>query len=81
MQTRRLAVTGVLSLAALSLAALTVGRGKEPPAAPPPQAVTVAEVPAAGDRRMGRVHRPARGGGPGGDPPPGLRLHQAGHLR
>jgi RND family efflux transporter MFP subunit len=44
MQNRRLAVTGVLSLAALSLAALTVGRGKEPPAAPPPQAVTVAEV-------------------------------------
>jgi multidrug efflux system membrane fusion protein len=45
MQTRRLAVTGVLSLAGLSFAALTVGRGKEPPAAPPPQAVTVAEVP------------------------------------
>jgi RND family efflux transporter MFP subunit len=45
MQTRRLAVTGALSLAALSLAALTVGRGKEPPAAPPPQAVTVAQVP------------------------------------
>jgi multidrug efflux system membrane fusion protein len=45
MQNRRLAVTGVLSLAALSLAAITVGRGKEPPAAPPPQAVTVAEVP------------------------------------
>jgi multidrug efflux system membrane fusion protein len=45
MQTRRLAVTGTLSLAALSFAALTVGRGKEPPAAPPLQAVTVAEVP------------------------------------
>jgi RND family efflux transporter MFP subunit len=45
MQTRRLAVPGVLSLAGLSLAALTLGRGKEPPAAPPPQAVTVAEVP------------------------------------
>jgi RND family efflux transporter MFP subunit len=44
MQNRRLAVTGVLSLAALSLAALTVGRAKAPPAAPPPQAVTVAEV-------------------------------------
>jgi RND family efflux transporter MFP subunit len=44
MQNRRLAVTGVLSLAALSLAALTVGRGKQPPAATPPQAVTVAEV-------------------------------------
>jgi multidrug efflux system membrane fusion protein len=44
MQTRPLAVTGVLSLAALSLAALTVGRGKAPPAAPAPQAVTVAEV-------------------------------------
>ena len=44
MQTRRLVVIGVLSLAGLSLAALTVGRGKEPPAAPPPQAVTVAEV-------------------------------------
>jgi membrane fusion protein, multidrug efflux system len=44
MQTRPLAITGVLSLAALSLAALTVGRGKAPPAAPAPQAVTVAEV-------------------------------------
>jgi RND family efflux transporter MFP subunit len=44
MQTRRLAVIGVLSLAGLSLAALTVSGGKEPPAAPPPQAVTVAEV-------------------------------------
>ena len=50
MQTRRLAVTGglslvALSLAALSLAALSEGGGKEPPAPPPPQAVTVAEVP------------------------------------
>jgi RND family efflux transporter MFP subunit len=45
MQTRRLAVTGVLTLAGLSLAALTVGRGKEPPAAPPLPAVTVAVVP------------------------------------
>jgi multidrug efflux system membrane fusion protein len=44
MQNRRLAVTGVLSLAGLSLAALTVGGKKEPPAAPQPQAVTVAEV-------------------------------------
>jgi multidrug efflux system membrane fusion protein len=44
MQTRPLAITGVLSLATLSLAALTVGRGKAPPAAPAPQAVTVAEV-------------------------------------
>ena len=45
MQTRRLAIIGALSLAGLSLVALTVGRGKEPPAAPPPQAVTVAAVP------------------------------------
>ena len=45
MQSRRLAVIGVLSVAGLSLAALTVSGGKEPPAAPPPQAVTVAEVP------------------------------------
>jgi RND family efflux transporter MFP subunit len=45
MQTRRLAVTGVLTLAGLSLAALTVGRGKEPPAAPPLPAVTVAVAP------------------------------------
>src|SRR3954447_7184520 len=45
MQTRRLAVPGVLTLAALSLAALTLGRGKEPAAAPPAQAVTVAAVP------------------------------------
>jgi multidrug efflux system membrane fusion protein len=44
MQTRRLAVTGFLSLAGLSLAALTVSGGKEPPAAPPAQAVTVAQV-------------------------------------
>jgi RND family efflux transporter MFP subunit len=45
MQTRRFAVTGFLSLAGLSLAALTVSGGKEPPAAPLPQAVTAAEVP------------------------------------
>ena len=45
MQNRRLAVTGVLSLAGLSLAALAVGGKKEPPPAPQPQAVTVAEVP------------------------------------
>jgi membrane fusion protein, multidrug efflux system len=45
MQNRRLAVIGILSLAGLSLAALTVGGRKEPPAAPQPQAVTVAEVP------------------------------------
>ena len=45
MLNRRLAVPGALSLAALSLAALTVGRRKEPTAAPPPQAVTVAAVP------------------------------------
>ncbi|HEY3013028.1 MAG TPA: efflux RND transporter periplasmic adaptor subunit, partial [Gemmatimonadales bacterium] len=41
---RRLVVPGALSLAVLSLAALTIGRGKEPPAAPPLQAVTVAQV-------------------------------------
>ena len=45
MQTRRLAVTGALSLAVLSMAALTVGRGKQPPAAPPLPAVTVAQAP------------------------------------
>jgi len=45
MQTRRLAVIGFLALAGLSLAALTVSGGKEPPAAPPLQAVTVAAVP------------------------------------
>jgi multidrug efflux pump subunit AcrA (membrane-fusion protein) len=45
MQTRRLAVIGALSLAGFSFAALTVSGGKEPPAAPPLQAVTVAEVP------------------------------------
>ena len=44
MQTRRFAITGVLSAAGLSLAVLTVGRGKEPTIAPQPQAVTVAEV-------------------------------------
>ena len=45
MQTRRFAVIGALSLAGLSLAALSVGRGKTPPAAPPLPAVTVAAVP------------------------------------
>jgi RND family efflux transporter MFP subunit len=45
MRTRRLAVPGFLSLAVLSLAALTLRREKEPPAAPPLQAVTVAQVP------------------------------------
>ena len=45
MQTRRFALTGALLVAALSFAALTVGGGKEPPAAPPLQAVTVAAVP------------------------------------
>jgi RND family efflux transporter MFP subunit len=50
MQTRKLVVTGGLSLAALSLAALSLGAlnaddGNLPASAPPPQAVTVAEVP------------------------------------
>src|SRR5918993_37145 len=50
MQNRKLVVTGGLSLAALSLAALSLGAlnadgGTSPAAAPPPQAVTVAEVP------------------------------------
>src|SRR5918995_391263 len=50
MQNRKLVVTGGLSLAALSLAALSLGAlnadgGTRPAAAPPPQAVTVAEVP------------------------------------
>src|SRR3954453_7298071 len=44
MRTRRLAVPGVLSLAGLSLAALTLGRAKEPAAQPQLQAVTVANV-------------------------------------
>src|SRR5215208_6013048 len=44
MQTRRLAVPGVLSLAALSLGALTLARGKQPTPAPPLPAVTVAPV-------------------------------------
>jgi RND family efflux transporter MFP subunit len=42
---RRLAVPGALLVAVLSLAALNLGRAKQPPAAPPLQAVTVAEVP------------------------------------
>jgi len=45
MQTRRLAVIGAFSLAGLSLAALTVGSGKEPPAVAPLPAITVAAVP------------------------------------
>jgi RND family efflux transporter MFP subunit len=44
MQTRRLIIPGVLSIALLSLAALTLAGGNEPPAAPPLQAVTVAPV-------------------------------------
>jgi RND family efflux transporter MFP subunit len=44
MQTRRLAVPGVLSLAGLSLAALTLGRAKEPVVQPQLQPVTVANV-------------------------------------
>jgi RND family efflux transporter MFP subunit len=44
MLNRRLVVPGALSLAVLSLAALTLGHEKQPPAAPPPQAVTVAAV-------------------------------------
>ncbi len=34
----------------------------------------------AGGHRVGRVHRTARGRRPGGDPSPGLRLHQTRHL-
>ena len=44
MRTRRLVIPGVLSIALLSLAALTLARGKEPPPAPQLQAVTVAGV-------------------------------------
>jgi RND family efflux transporter MFP subunit len=44
MQSRRLAVPGALSVVVLSVGALTFGRAKEPPAAPPLQAVTVAPV-------------------------------------
>jgi RND family efflux transporter MFP subunit len=44
MQTRRLVIPGVLSIALLSLAALTLAGGNEPPPAPQLQAVTVAEV-------------------------------------
>jgi membrane fusion protein, multidrug efflux system len=44
MQTRRFAVPGVLSVAVLSVGALTLGHKKEPPAAPPLPAVTVAPV-------------------------------------
>ena len=58
---------------ALSLAACS----PKPPAAPPPPAVTVAPRARARHRRVGRVQRPARGGGPGGDPAPRVGLHQA----
>jgi membrane fusion protein, multidrug efflux system len=44
MQNRRLAVPGALSVVVLSLGALTFGRKKEPPPAPPLPAVTVAPV-------------------------------------
>ncbi|HET6777994.1 MAG TPA: efflux RND transporter periplasmic adaptor subunit [Gemmatimonadales bacterium] len=44
MQTRRLVLPGVLSIALLSLAALTLAGGKEPPPPPQLQAVTVAPV-------------------------------------
>lgn len=42
MRNRRLAVPGALSVVVLSLGALTFGRKKEPPAAPPLPAVTIA---------------------------------------
>lgn len=45
MQTRRLAIPGVLSVAVISLGALSLGHKKEPQAAPPLPAVTVAQVP------------------------------------
>jgi RND family efflux transporter MFP subunit len=44
MQIRRLVLPGVLSIALLSVAALTLAGGNEPPAAPQLQAVTVAPV-------------------------------------
>ena len=44
MQTRRLVIPGVLSIALLSIAALTLAGGNEPPPAPQLQAVTVAPV-------------------------------------
>jgi membrane fusion protein, multidrug efflux system len=44
MRNRRLAIPGALSVVVLSLGALTLGRTKEPPAAPPLPAVTVAPV-------------------------------------
>jgi RND family efflux transporter MFP subunit len=45
MRIRRLAIPGALSLAVISLGSLTLRGEKEPPAAPPLQQVTVAEVP------------------------------------
>ena len=45
MRTRRLAISGGLTLAVISLGALTLRGEKEPPPAPPLQQVTVAEVP------------------------------------
>ena len=44
MQTRRLAVPGALSVVVISLGAVTLGHKKEPAAAPPLPAVTVAPV-------------------------------------
>jgi RND family efflux transporter MFP subunit len=44
MQTRRLAIPGALSVVVISLGALTFGRKKEPPAAAPLPAVTIAPV-------------------------------------
>jgi RND family efflux transporter MFP subunit len=45
MRIRRLAIPGALSLAVISLGSLTLRGEKDPPAAPPLQQVTVAEVP------------------------------------
>jgi multidrug efflux system membrane fusion protein len=45
MQIRRLAIPGFLALAGVSIATLTLRGEKEPPAAAPLQAVTVAQVP------------------------------------
>ena len=56
MRIRRLAIPGVLALAGVSIAALTLRGDKEPPTAAPLQAVTVAQVVQReiADRRVGR---------------------------
>ena len=61
----------------LGLAGSLVGCKAKPASRPAAAGRHRGPRPRARRRRVGRVQRPARGGGPGGDPAPRLGLHQA----